>query len=258
MIPQRYLEERKTQAPWPANAQVEPDLIITRAIIEIFSDDLLKNALSFRGGTALHKLYLQPQAHYSEDIDLVQINSEPINQILKQIRERLSFLGTKRTVMQHIHNNTIIYRFDTSTQPIINMRLKIEINTREHFHVLGLKQIPYKVENGWFSAECMLKGYELEELLGTKLLTLYQRRKGRDLFDLYWALRNQQVDNEKLIHCYKTYDKPPKQKQFLINMAEEMTDHEFLDDIHIILKPRIEYTNENAWEVVKREIIEII
>ncbi|HCT93898.1 MAG: nucleotidyltransferase [Bacteroidetes bacterium GWE2_39_28] len=263
MIPQRYLEEWKTQAPWPANAQVEQDLIITRALVEIFSDDLLKNALAFRGGTALHKLYLQPQARYSEDIDLVQINSEPINPILKQIRERLSFLGTKRTVKQHIHNNTIIYRFDTSTQPIINMRLKIEINTREHFHVLGLKQIPYIVENGWFSAECMLTGYELEELLGTKLRALYQRRKGRDLFDLYWALRNQQVDIEKLIHCYKTYmqssvDKPPTQKQFLINMAEKMTDHEFLDDIHIILKPGIEYTNEDAWEVVRREIIEKI
>lgn len=60
MIPQRYLEEWKTQAPWPANAQVEQDLIITRALVEIFSDDLLKNALAFRGGTALHKLYLQP------------------------------------------------------------------------------------------------------------------------------------------------------------------------------------------------------
>jgi predicted nucleotidyltransferase component of viral defense system len=263
MIPQRYLEEWKTQAPWPTDAQVEQDLIIARALVELFSDDLLKNALAFRGGTALHKLYLQPQARYSEDIDLVQINSEPINLILKQIRERLSFLGTKRTVKQHIHNNTIIYRFDTSTHPIINMRLKIEINTREHFHVFGLKQIPYKVENSWFSGKCILTGYELEELLGTKLRALYQRRKGRDLFDLYWALKNHQVDTEKLIRCYKTYmqfsvDKPPTQKQFLINMEEKMTDREFLEDIHIILKPGVEYNNEVAWEVVRKEIVEKI
>lgn len=263
MIPQRYLEEWKTQAPWPTDAQVEQDLIIARALVELFSDDLLKNALAFRGGTALHKLYLQPQARYSEDIDLVQINSEPINPILKQIRERLSFLGTKRTVKQHIHNNTIIYRFDTSTQPIINMRLKIEINTREHFNVLGFKQIPYKIENGWSSGECLLIGYELEELLGTKLRALYQRRKGRDLFDLYWALKHQQVDTEKLIRCYRAYmkfsvDKPPTQKQFLINMEEKMTDREFLEDIHIILKPGVEYNNEVAWETVRREIIERI
>ncbi|MFT3739582.1 MAG: nucleotidyl transferase AbiEii/AbiGii toxin family protein [Breznakibacter sp.] len=260
MIPLRYIEEWKENAPWSSYAQIEQDLIIARALVEIFSDDFLKNSLAFRGGTALHKLYLLPQVRYSEDIDLVQINSEPINPVLKRIRERLSFLGTKRTIKQHIHNNTIIYRFDTEVQPVINMRLKIEINTREHFN-LGLKEIPYKVENGWFSGDCNLTGYELEELLGTKMRALYQRRKGRDLFDLYWALKNQKVDTEKLIHCYKTYmqfsvDKSPTQKQFLVNMEEKMIDKEFLDDIHIILKPGVEYDNRLAWERVKTELIE--
>ena len=263
MIPQRYIEEWKTQAPWAIDAQVEQDLIIARALVEIFSDDLLKNSLAFRGGTALHKLYLKPQIRYSEDIDLVQINSEPINPILKQIRERLSFLGTKRTVKQHIHNNTIIYRFEPEDPSVNIMRLKIEINTREHFNVLGLKEIPYKVENGWLSRECSLTGYELEELLGTKMRALYQRRKGRDLFDLYWALTNHSVDIDKLIQCYKTYmkysvSKPPTQKQFLANMEEKMTDREFLDDVYIILKQGVEYDNGKAWEVVREEIIEKI
>lgn len=261
MIPKRYIDEWKEQAPWPIDAQVEQDLIIARTLVELFSDELVRRTLAFRGGTALHKLYLQPQARYSEDIDLVQISSEPINPILKQIRERLSFLGTKRTVKQHIHNNTIIYRFDTEDPSVPSMRLKIEINTREHFHVLGLKQIPYKIENGWFSGECMLTGYELEELLGTKLRALYQRRKGRDLFDLYWALKNHLVNIENLIRCYKTYmqfsvDKPPTQKQFLINMEEKMTDREFLEDIHIILKPGVEYNNDTAWELVRKVLVE--
>ena len=238
-------------------------MIIARTLVEIFSDDLLKTSLAFRGGTALHKLYLPPQVRYSEDIDLVQINSEPINPILKRIRERLSFLGIKRTVKQHIHNNTIIYRFNTEVQPVINMRLKIEINTREHFNVLGLKEIPYKVENGWFSGECNLTGYELEELLGTKMRALYQRRKGRDLFDLYWALKNHSVDVDKLIQCYKSYieysvDKPPTQKQFLSNIEEKMTDKEFLDDIFIILKQSVEYDNKRAWNMIKVNLIEKI
>lgn len=70
------------QAPWNDPAMVEQDLIICRALVDIFSDDFLKNELAFRGGTALHKLYLQPQPRYSEDIDLVQINSGPIKPIL--------------------------------------------------------------------------------------------------------------------------------------------------------------------------------
>jgi predicted nucleotidyltransferase component of viral defense system len=116
MIPQRYIEEWRAVAQWPMDSQVEQDLVITRAIIEMYLDDLLQNSLAFRGGTALHKLYLTPQIRYSEDIDLVQINSEPIHPILKRMREKLSFLGTKRTVKQHIHNNTVIYRFDSENQ----------------------------------------------------------------------------------------------------------------------------------------------
>ena len=102
MIPVRYIEEWKENAPRPDYSQIEQDMIISRVLVEMFSDDFLKNSLAFRGGTALHKLYLQPQIRYSEDIDLVQINSEPINPILKRIREQLSFLGTKRTIKQHI------------------------------------------------------------------------------------------------------------------------------------------------------------
>ena len=250
MIPQRYIQEWKEQAPWPTDAQVEQDLIIARALIELFSDELINKSLASRGGTALHKLYLKPQIRYSEDIDLVQINSEPIVAVLKRIREKLaSFLGTKRTVLQHIHNNTVIYRFETSTQPVISMRL------------LGLKEIPCKVENTWFTGECNLTGYELEELLGTKLRALYQRRKGRDLFDLYWALTNHEVNTEKVIQCYKAYmdfsvDNPPTKKQFLANMEEKMNDKEFLQDIHSILRAEVVYDNLEAWEVVRKELIE--
>jgi predicted nucleotidyltransferase component of viral defense system len=205
MIPQLHIREWKAEAPWQNDAQVEQDLVIARAIVEMYSDDLLKKSLAFRGGTALHKLYLTPQIRYSEDIDLVQINSEPIKPILKRIRERLVFLGTKRTVKQHIHNNTIVYRFDTEIPPVINMRLKIEINTREHLNILGLKEIPYEVKSSWFSGQCNITGYEIEELLGTKLKALYQRKKGRDLFDLYWALTHLDIDTEKVLRCYNVH-----------------------------------------------------
>jgi len=263
MIPQRYIEEWRAIAPWTIDAQVEQDLVIARAIVEMYSDDLLKKSLAFRGGTALHKLYLKPQVRYSEDIDLVQINSEPINPILKRMREKLAFLGTKRIVKQHVHNNTVIYRFDSEMQPISNMRLKIEINTREHINILGLKDIPYDVKSSWFSGKCNITGYEIEELLGTKLKALYQRKKGRDLFDLYWALTQLNVDTEKVIHCYKVHienavDKPPTQKQFFANMNEKMRDKDFMEDIRLVLKQGVEYDNETAWELVSKELVEKI
>ncbi len=60
-------------------------------MVAIFSDDFLRESLAFRGGTALHKLYLNPATRYSEDIDLVQIKEGPINPIMNRIGEVIDF-----------------------------------------------------------------------------------------------------------------------------------------------------------------------
>jgi predicted nucleotidyltransferase component of viral defense system len=85
MINRAALTQWSEFVPWTDNAQVEQDLIICRALIAIFSDEFLASQLSFRGGTALHKLYLSPQPRYSEDIDLVQINPGPIKDIMFRV-----------------------------------------------------------------------------------------------------------------------------------------------------------------------------
>jgi len=261
MIPKRYIEEWKEFAPWPDNAQIEQDLIQARALAEIFSDEMLNEHLAFRGGTALHKLYLKPPVRYSEDIDLVQIKEGAIKPILQRIRERLAFLGNRRTVKPKAHNHTIVYRFESETSPVINMRLKIEINCREHFTVMGLSQFPFEIKNGWFSRSCTINTYFLEELLGTKLRALYQRKKGRDLFDLFWALSNQPINIGVLVDCYKTYMEKsevatPTQRQFQLNMEDKMTDKEFLTDIVGILRPGAEYENEKAYNFFKSVVLD--
>lgn len=86
MIPQAYITEWSQHVPWTTNEQVEQDLVICRALVEIFSDEWLAQRLAFRGGTALHKLYMAPQPRYSEDIDLVQINAEPFGPVIDRIR----------------------------------------------------------------------------------------------------------------------------------------------------------------------------
>lgn len=261
MIPRRYIEEWREHAPWPDNSQVEQDLIIERALIEIFSDEFLRSSLAFRGGTAFHKLYLAPQARYSEDIDLVQIKEQPIGPILDAIREKLKFIGTKAKSGQSLHNNSLIYRFESEIPPVINMRLKIEINTREHFSVLGYKQVDFKIKNSWFAGECKLTTYQLEELFGTKLRALYQRKKSRDLFDIYWAYKHHEINTEQLLQCYTQYmrfvvDHLPTRKMFLENIEEKMRDNEFKNDIHMVLRPGIDYNNENAFDLIKKNLIE--
>ncbi len=105
-------------------------------MVELFSDDFIRENLAFRGGTALHKLYLNPQTRYSEDIDLVQITAKPFGPIIDCIRLKLSFLG-KANIDRKSRNNTLIYHFDSEFPPVQRLKLKIETNCREHFSILG-------------------------------------------------------------------------------------------------------------------------
>ena len=95
-------------APWSNMAMVEQDLLICRALVDIYSDEFLRNELAFRGGTALHKLYLQPQPRYSEDIDLVQIHPGPIKPILYRLGEVLSWMPDRVTKPKR-YNNTMLF-----------------------------------------------------------------------------------------------------------------------------------------------------
>jgi hypothetical protein len=73
-------------APWPSDAQIEQDLILSRALVEMFSRSVVAQAFAFRGGSALHKLFLKRAGRYSEDIDLVQVDQGAIGPALDSIR----------------------------------------------------------------------------------------------------------------------------------------------------------------------------
>ena len=60
MIPKADIVAWRQVAPWVSDAQVEQDLIISRVLVSMFQDAFIAEQLAFRGGTALHKLYLNP------------------------------------------------------------------------------------------------------------------------------------------------------------------------------------------------------
>jgi predicted nucleotidyltransferase component of viral defense system len=97
LIPKAHISAWRARAPWPLDAQVEQDLIISRAVVELFRIPELADSLVFRGGTALYKLYFNPAVRYSEDVDLVQARPEPIGETLDRARAVLDpWLGIPR------------------------------------------------------------------------------------------------------------------------------------------------------------------
>jgi predicted nucleotidyltransferase component of viral defense system len=117
-------------APWPNMEQVEHDLLLSRAICELYNSPVIANDLVFRGGTALHKLYFEQAGRFSEDLDFVQREQKPIGQTIDTIRAILDPWLGKPSWKQGEGRFTLYYRFETETIPVAKRKLKIEINTR--------------------------------------------------------------------------------------------------------------------------------
>jgi len=232
LIPQDFISEWKKAAPWSQNDQVEQDLIICRALVDIFSHPILADNLAFRGGTALFKLHLQP-VRYSEDIDLVQVHPGPIGPMLDALQEKLNpWLGDPKR-KQSEGRVTLTYR--VTSEEGVQLRLKVEINSREHFTVLGFDQRKFSVDSRWFSGSASILTYHLDELLGTKVRALYQRKKGRDLFDLWAAFSTPHAQPERVIGCFLHYLDQEGHKvsraEFEQNLYEKLGDPRFIADI---------------------------
>lgn len=260
MIPRAHITAWRSKAPWSTDAQVEQDLVISRVIVELFSDELLAREVAFRGGTALHKLHFNPPSRYSEDVDLVQVNAGPIGPIMNAMRARLdSWLG-KPQWKQGKGRATFFYTFESETKPITPLKLKVETNTREHFFVLGPRRERFEVASPWYSGGADVLTYEPEELLGTKLRALYQRKKGRDLFDLSEALtRFTDLDPEKVVACFVSYlendGRRVTREVFDANVAEKLKDRLFLSDAPPLLARGVSFDPVPAFDRIREAFI---
>jgi len=262
MIPKAHITAWRARAPWLLDAQVEQDLIISRAIVELFRVPEIADALVFRGGTALYKLYLDPPARYSEDIDLVQARPEPIGATLYRARAVLDpWLGVPRRVLKEGRVN-LVYRVDSEDAPPLKLRLKVEINTREHFTELGVVRVPFRVDNPWFTGVSDAATYTLDELLCTKLRALYQRKMGRDLFDLWHALEMGRLNPTVLVSCLQRYlaeeGRTVTRAQFEENLAGKRVDPDFRDDVGPLLRPGFSWDFEAALDAVLQKLVALL
>lgn len=254
LIPQAYLQAWSVQTPWPDPRQVEQDLIICRALCDLFSAPRLRNKIAFRGGTAINKLLFRRPLRYSEDIDLVQIQAEPIGETVDAIRDALSWLGQCRR--EHAgHSMHMAFRFTPEGDPQSTLKLKVEINTREHSSLLGIKPYPFAVDSGWYRGRVEIASFEPEELFGTKLRALLQRRKNRDLFDLGEGLKQLTLDADKLVvsfHHYLALEGKPiaraaAEQRMLEKLARNLT-----EDIAPLLPTGIHFNDADAVEAFER------
>jgi predicted nucleotidyltransferase component of viral defense system len=201
LLTQQDVLAHQAEVPWPSLRQVEQDLLLCRAMASIFDDRFLREQVAMRGGTLLHKVYLAPPSRFSEDIDLVVFGDRPEDHVRKALRRVLAgILGSpKASVWDTISlavRNTVrpsrILRMTYAVPPVITrgpaLQIVVEANVTERKPHSPIAGLPFKFPFRRDSVSVSVNGYDIHEMLGTKTRALFQRRRGRDLFDLYWAL----------------------------------------------------------------------
>lgn len=260
MIPGSYIQAWGVKALWPDARQIEQDLIICRALCDLFTAPALKGKIAFRGGTAINKLLFKQSLRYSEDIDLVQTQAMPIGATVDAICLALSWLG-KCNREQAGHSMHLVFKFTPEVDSQTTLKLKVEINTREHEPLLGIQYYPFAVDSDWYRGETEIASFEPEELFGTKLRALLQRRKNRDLFDLYHGLDQLAMDGDQLIACFDHYlaldGKLITRAVAEQRMLEKLT-HSLTEDIAPLLPAGVHFSDDDALHAFERVWTELI
>ena len=241
MIPAMNITAWSKVAPWAEQRQIEQDLIISRAIVELFGDAFLASELRFRGGTALNKLHFPAPLRYSEDIDLVRTTKGEIKPVLRRVREVLEpWLGEAEFVRSKVAPK-LIFRTDAEDGgPVLVLKVEIAIWETDVYD--GAVSFNYAVENDWFAGKAAVQTYTNEEMLATKLRALLQRSKGRDLFDLSHALSVMgTLDTARVVDLFARYMRaeghPITCAQAEQRMFEKLANPSFLPDIKPLLTP---------------------
>jgi len=85
------------------------------------------------------------------------------------------------------------------------MSIKIEVNTFERSPARPLHRVPFSTDSPWFTGSADVLTFDVAELVATKIRALYQRSRGRDLFDLWLALVQLGVPPGDIVDAFAPY-----------------------------------------------------
>jgi predicted nucleotidyltransferase component of viral defense system len=277
-LTRRDILEHQQNVPWPNLRQVEQDLLLCQSMIALFNDDFLQSQVAMRGGTLLHKVHLAPASRYSEDIDLVIVGDRPDDHISKAIRRVLRVILGKPTfsaweeiklaVRNAVKPSKVLretYHVRSIADPGGNpLEIVVEVNATERKPYKDIAQLPFELKLRNQTHQTMVYGFDINEMLGTKMRALFQRTRGRDLFDLYWALTKstEPADPAGIIDAFQHYMEQEKSEagrdDFIEAMNIKLADKGFMSDMNPLLRTGLTYNPKVAGEYVIKNLLMLI
>jgi predicted nucleotidyltransferase component of viral defense system len=236
VIPDPSITAWSVNRPWPNRAAVEQDLILARLIVAIYSHPRLSEELVFRGGTCLHQVHLPAPLRYSEDLDFVRRTHTGIRPIFDDLRQIAADLGLEVKRADVTQHPKLRLRARSEQGADTYLRIKLEINTHETSPARGLIHVPFAVRSDWFTGSAEVLTFTAAELVSTKLRALFQRSKGRDLFDLWLALTTLELDPAEIVGAFDPYRPDGYTRERAIeNLRGKLTSESFRRDLDLLV-----------------------
>ncbi len=261
---------------WPELYQVEQDLLLSLAMNAIFNDRFLSEQVAMRGGTVLHKVHLAPAVRYSEDMDLVAVADRPeqhiqraVNRVLRPVlgkEQSSAWTWLKLAVRNAARPSRIlrcIFKIRSVSEPARELTIEVEVNVSERTPQFELQRLPFTFGFRGEQRAASIVSFNIDEMLATKMRAAFQRRKGRDLFDLYWALTAQTalpVDTARVLDAFRHYMQQEStvvpRGEFIAHLEGCLADTVgFCRDMDALLKRSVAYDPAYAASLVTERLL---
>lgn len=255
MIPRSFIEDWREEVPWLFDVQVEQDLLIAKSLIAVFKDPFLKRRMAVKGGTAFYKLHLKTPVRFTENLDLVILQKEEVQTVCKRLREVLSFLGTPVKEAEKEDGTVVYYRFRAEDDLETPLSLRFAFRAKTDVFSETSAPVRFNVQNPWFSDSVDVLTFSLDELLAEKAMALYQRDRGRDLFDLHQVHQQAGLPPLSSVSTFKKGmgAELPSSREFMIALEHKMERSSFLGDVGGLLGPDRSHDPWEAYAWVRDE-----
>lgn len=234
-------------------AMAEIDLRLTDMLRKIYSDAFLSSRLYLKGGTAINKLYLQKIARLSVDLDFNSIGTK--EQVLAErgdVRNRIiSMLNDQDhgyfIKKKNAYELTTIKAGYTPLFGKTRQYMKVEISNIERFPVLCpvVREVKIPVSKDVIK----INTYAVEEIMATKLRALYERLKGRDVYDLYFLSSfdfDKTIVRKLLLYYFYRSKKIFNPNLFFKSIKGKFMSKKYVDDVSGFVKVDTQFSMEKG------------
>lgn len=166
------------------------ELIMKNILKDIYTDVSISSLLGFKGGTCSYFFYGLTRFSVDLDFDLLVVNKENIELIIEKINKIIGKYGEIKDISTK--KNTLFFLLSYGQD---ERNIKVEINTRE---------LIKNIENYYESKEIL--GIPMfiankEYSFSSKLAALTSRKRvtNRDIYDIYFYLKNNWNIDEQVI-----------------------------------------------------------